>query len=422
MPGSGPEQSAGNSKDKPRKDPARMSWREGSRTRADELSALSTWIETDFGTRPPGFAALHLAIRGHLEAVHAVAVSPRGFIGRGAKLERAISNLDAAEAHLLRVAPAAYVLGQMPSVLNHVQRHLQPGDPRRREVEAIAKQLGVNEPGPSPPWPALPPVLGESVKPSRWRAKRRGGKVPVQSPVPVQLLAPLLRIVDEQRGQIVSAMRAAGSAALREQNRLRSFRNVVVVTAAAMFVVAVVLGLIGLISPNTIPLCFAPEEGGQTRVVCPTEQSGPVATPGSLPEELASFIVPRPDIDTIVRATVAGQDILVVEVIGLTAAGISAASAIRQMRGSSEPYGVPIALALLKLPTGAVTAFLGLLLMRGQFVPGLSALDTSAQILAWAGIFGYAQQLFTRLVDQQAHSVLDDVRGGKKGKEPDRSA
>src|SRR3712207_7636499 len=44
---------------------------------------------------------------------------------------------------------------------------------------------------------------------------------------------------------------------------------------------------------------------------------------------------------------------------------------------------------------------LPILLMRGQFIPGLSALDSSAQILAWALVFGYAQQLFTRLVDQQ---------------------
>ena len=42
--------------------------------------------------------------------------------------------------------------------------------------------------------------------------------------------------------------------------------------------------------------------------------------------------------------------------------------------------------------------------MRGNFVPGLSALDTSAQIVAWAIVFGYAQQLFTRLVDRQAHT------------------
>jgi hypothetical protein len=49
--------------------------------------------------------------------------------------------------------------------------------------------------------------------------------------------------------------------------------------------------------------------------------------------------------------------------------------------------------------------------MRGQFVPGLSALDTSAQILAWALVFGYAQQLFTRLVDRQGQTVLESVRG-----------
>jgi hypothetical protein len=108
------------------------------------------------------------------------------------------------------------------------------------------------------------------------------------------------------------------------------------------------------------------------------------------------------------------QDLLVVELVGLTAAAIAAAAATRRIKGSSERYGIPLALAWLKLPTGAMTAFLGLLLMRGHFVPGLSALDTSAQILAWALVFGYAQQLFTRLVDQQGQSVLDTVRGADK--------
>jgi hypothetical protein len=75
---------------------------------------------------------------------------------------------------------------------------------------------------------------------------------------------------------------------------------------------------------------------------------------------------------------------------------------------------------VLKLPTGAITALLGLLLVRGQFVPGLTALDTSAQILAWALIFGYAQQLFTRLVDQQGQTVLDSVRGADRA-QPDPS-
>ena len=93
---------------------------------------------------------------------------------------------------------------------------------------------------------------------------------------------------------------------------------------------------------------------------------------------------------------------------------VATAAAIRRIKGSSERYGLPVALAALKLPTGAITAFLGLLLMRGQFVPGLTALDTSAQILAWALVFGYAQQLFTRLVDQQGQTVLDGVRGADR--------
>jgi hypothetical protein len=49
---------------------------------------------------------------------------------------------------------------------------------------------------------------------------------------------------------------------------------------------------------------------------------------------------------------------------------------------------------------------------RGEFIPGLSALDSSAQIVSWAIVFGYAQQLFTRFVDQQGNTVLASVRGG----------
>jgi hypothetical protein len=59
-------------------------------------------------------------------------------------------------------------------------------------------------------------------------------------------------------------------------------------------------------------------------------------------------------------------------------------------RGSADPYSIPVALAMLKLPTGALTAFLGLLLVKAAFVPGLSGLDSSAQIIAWAVVFGYS--------------------------------
>ncbi len=116
--------------------------------------------------------------------------------------------------------------------------------------------------------------------------------------------------------------------------------------------------------------------------------------------------------DDAVRKTVTSWDVPLIEVIGLVAAGVTGAVALRHLRGSSTPFGVPVALIVLKLPTGALTAVLGLMLMRGGFVPGLTALDTTPQILAWAVVFGAGQQLFTGLVDRQAQTVFDSV-GGK---------
>ena len=216
----------------------------------------------------------------------------------------------------------------------------------------------------------------------------------------------LAAVNPEERNAIVSSVRGASKAALREQLQVRSFRNVLLVTSVVMGLIAVSVAILGFINPASVPLCFQPEKAGQTVVVCPTQQSALLET-GQESGPAA------PDVDDVVKRTAGPADLLVVELIGLTAAAVAAATALRGIRGSSEPYGLPVALATLKLPMGAVTAFLGLLLMRGQFVPGLSALDTSAQILAWALVFGYAQQLFTRLVDQQAHSVLNTVRSKK---------
>jgi len=70
---------------------------------------------------------------------------------------------------------------------------------------------------------------------------------------------------------------------------------------------------------------------------------------------------------------------------------------------------VPLALTLLKVPTGALTAVAGILLLGGGFVPGLSELDTQRQILAYALVFGYAQQLATRYLDDRASTLLAEV-------------
>jgi hypothetical protein len=191
-----------------------------------------------------------------------------------------------------------------------------------------------------------------------------------------------------ERDAVVDAYHAASSQRLRDLLRVRSFRNVILGTALLLLLVAGGLAALGTVRPDAIPLCFKP--GRQQ--VCPIGHD-PTST-----------------------------DIWLIEVVGLVAAAAAAAFSLRNIRGTSTPYSLPVALALLKLPTGALTAVLGLLLMRGEFVPGLSALDSSAQIVSWAVVFGYAQQLFTGLVDQQAHSVLQDVGGrGAAGDRPTSS-
>ena len=101
-----------------------------------------------------------------------------------------------------------------------------------------------------------------------------------------------------------------------------------------------------------------------------------------------------------------GSDVLLILGLGSLGGVLAAAVAIRKLQAPAMPYDVPLALAVLKLPTGALTALAGLLLVGGGFVPGLSDLDSQQQILAYALLFGYAQQVATRLVDQHARTLL----------------
>lgn len=374
--------------------PVWVAWREGTLTRAEELEALCEWEMAkaeEAKIAQNNYQVLADAIHRHLEAARQAATKEtlrpnrrlvlfRRIFRNGPLIERAQSNLDAAEGQLLNLAPASYILGQMPCLLRHVQCHLPSTDPGRQEFERIVRRLGINDPDRS-----LPRNSNDQELKDR-------------------------ETVEAERGKIVTTVRAASSAALRERIRLRNFRNTVVVTTVLMALLAIGVAVTGFLSPTLIPLCFAPEASGQAMVVCPTAQSPPFpATPATNTQPGTQV----KDIDDFTKTTVSQEDLLVVELVGLTAAAVAAAAAIRRIKGSSERYGLPVALAALKLPTGAVTAFLGLLLMRGQFVPGLSALDTSAQILAWALVFGYAQQLFTRFVDQQGQTVLNNVRSSE---------
>jgi hypothetical protein len=327
--------------------PTASSWREQALTRVAELEILAA----EFGDPD---SEIVKGMRRHLRTARLAADGKENAgLGRmprllgGSPLERTASNLHAAEIDLLRVAPKAYLCGQLPSLLANARAHLAAEDPRRQAMEAICSKEATGTP-----------------------------------------------LTEEELNTVIAVSRAANSALRREIVQVRSFRNVLYATAVVLAAVAIGLVVLGMTRPELIPLCFHPGDA----VVCPTDVVGGV-----------NQHAPSAVVDEQTRAAAGRSDILLVAILGLAAAVLSAALSLRKLQGTTLPYSLPVALAVLKLPSGALTAVIGLLLMRGEFVPGLSALDSSAQIISWAIVFGYAQQLLTRFVDQRAQGVLADV-------------
>lgn len=407
--------------------PVSKPWREGTLTRAAELEALSAWVQAKQCPSQEGSEVLVKAICFHLAAAREAAEGPKpaadrqtaegpkpaadrqatagskppkkrlGIPRTASRLQRAMSNLDAAEVELLNFAPPSYLLGQMPGMLNHVQRHLPPTDPRRQQFERIAQRLGVKD--------ADHPLVEKTMEPRSVNRRELKLVEPITRKLLVERQPQAEKIVEQERGTIATVVQGASSEALREQLRLRSFRNILIATISALALLAGGVALLGWFFPTSVPLCFQPSlASGETVIACPTAFSNripPDAQPGPV-------LIYR------ISEAVRPWDHLTVELVGLAAAAVVAAARIRNIRGSSEAPDLPVLLALLKLPMGALTAFLGLLLVRGGFVPGLSALDSPAQILSWALVFGFAQQLFTRLVDQQGQTVLNSVRAADR--------
>jgi hypothetical protein len=325
-------------------------WREQALTKIGEQRFLLEWM-----SNAPGAMAISDEIRqtihDHWDAAEDAAKRPSR---RGASVERVTSHLNAVDANLLRLAPPSYIFGQLPGLLERVRKCMPKDDLRRIRLEELVK--------------------------NRQTA-----------------------LSDQDRDLIVAARHAAAVEARHEVTRLRSFKRVLLVSAAVLAIGVVAIAVFAFIWPDKVPMCFNPDGS----IVCTTSTTtvGP-----------ASEVTPS-QIDKAMRKAASGWDVAVVLGVGLIAAALAAAASLRGIRGTSTPFSLPISLALLKLPTGAMTAILGLILMRGEFIPGLSALDTPGQIISWAVLLGYSQQLLTRFVDQRAQTVLDDV--GRTA--PDRS-
>jgi hypothetical protein len=291
-------------------------------------------------------------MRGHLEKARAAADEDFGWrklwSGSAAR-EGVCSNIRSAEVLLIQLVSDEEAAGRASEVMALVKDHLDADDPRRVRLALRIR-----------------PIISGDIKPG-------------------------------DRDLMARALDAAYSTLDDELARVRSLRNILWAATVLVLIGVVSLAVYGWFSPSSLSLCFSPGSGSsrEVDVVCPTAEHHLVREPNEPKIDPSSMADP--------------SDIVTIEIAGIAGAALTVIASLRRIRGTDSPYMLPLASAVLKLPTGALSAFLGLLLIRGAFVPGLSDLDTRAQVLAWAAAFGAAQHLVTRLIDDRAQMTLSEV-------------
>lgn len=278
--------------------------------------------------------------------------------GEGAATDGAFVNLHAAKVALVDLYTGQDIEAAAPAVLARLRSSKSADDDRLKSAEAaLDGDLKTAEPG---------------------QQRRR---------------FQLLRIhhsrqeaVGKRRAVLREAMQVSYEAADELHAQARGFRNVLVIATVVLAMLVVAVCLFGTLRPAAIPLCFEPSPGS---VACPSssDATGP-----------SSF------------------DVIIVALMGLLGGALSVAFTVQRLRGTSAPYDIPLALTINKLPSGVLTSIVGLILIQGDFIPGLSELDNQGQILAYAILFGFAQHLATRYIDQKAEEVIESVP--KKSSQP----
>ncbi|MEO3809332.1 hypothetical protein ABGB17_10065 [Sphaerisporangium sp. B11E5] len=188
---------------------------------------------------------------------------------------------------------------------------------------------------------------------------------------------------ERDRPLLQSVLRAAYQAAAVESGRVRSFRNMLL--GGVLILTLIVGGLValGAAFPSWIPMC-----GNGTLL----------ATLGASPamQQVCPTGTGMPS----------HGDVPLVALLGMLGAALATAASLSTRSELATRYSLAVAQNLLKAPAGVATAILGLLILNSGFVPGFTGLSSQTAILVWAMVFGYAQQVVTRFVDQRANSLL----------------
>ena len=162
------------------------------------------------------------------------------------------------------------------------------------------------------------------------------------------------------------------------QAEARSLRNALMTASVAIFIVLVVAGVAHLIEPEALRLCVS----GGSRTACPL---------GGAPHPF---------------------DVFVVELAGILGGLLSIVIPLVTGERIKTPYRVFNQQLILKTLAGAATAVGGILLIAGSVIDTIK-LESTASILGYAVLFGFAQQIVTGGIDRRADSLAKETPTAK---------
>jgi hypothetical protein len=416
------------------------------RVRADaDAAAVARGFDLGEGSISGGDAGQLEHFKPTYDRVVQACADAQAYVGRhgtpvdwfsGSLANAAFMGFHAADVELVDLLTDDQIRGKAPLVLALAKAYLPADDPQRTAFEsrwqppAAANPGSVQQPEAAPPSGRSPaPAQGPARKRRRCLRRRRKPPVTAAKPpaepqgvavVPVAPPAPVPAsvVTPADRAQFAATLGIIYLFLDLAQMRVRQFRSVLVGTTTFLAVLLIGLATVGGLAPKAIGMCGP---GPATNVTAPTSPSAtptPSPSPSSTTHAGVGSSGPGTNTTVVVPPQVCASgdthptrpDVLLVVAFGLAGGAVSAAISLSGLGVSlaGTRYSLSVAQAALKVALGGMFGFLGIIFLQAGLVTFLQ-LKSQAQILSYAFIFGYSQQLLTRLIDKQATSLTSDA-------------
>lgn len=317
----------------------------------------------------------------------------------GGLLMSAYISLHAAETNRILLLGSDQLTALLPTIRQRAVKYLPAGDPRltafqglpdpteptHQALARVQSKLvqAVTAAQPAPHAPALaepgqvPPDPGTGGPGGGNGAN--GGPPNGPSVADTNLVTPTGMLGRDQHIAAM-AMGEATRAEDQQQAQVRRFRGVLLGTFLGLLIAVALLAILGSAHPGYFPLCVQKQATTGGTTVCPTGGSNP-----------------------------SKADLAFIMAIGGIGAVLAVAANLTSLKPTGVRYSLSVAQGLIKIPFGAITAMLGIIIVSTQ--SNIGVLATHAGLISTAVVFGYSQQIFTKLIDKRADDLLNQAGG-----------